>query len=189
MEANTIEQKLERIEKLLISQKTVLNFEELVEYTRLSQSYLYKLTSKGDIPFYRPNGKQLYFNKAEIKKEREAVGLSIPTDVEIEVLAQTWSEHCKHKIFSARIDYENRETGRREVVDLRLVGPCEVGDWVLDAVCRCLGELRREHRRLRLTKSGERMLAGAHKIVSLNDELWSDGRSPPRKLAITSLGS
>ena len=66
MEANTIEQKLERIEKLLISQKTVLNFEELVEYTRLSQSYLYKLTSKGDIPFYRPNGKQLYFNKAEI---------------------------------------------------------------------------------------------------------------------------
>ncbi len=66
MEANTIEQKLERIEKLLISQKTVLNFEELVGYTGLSQSYLYKLTSKGDIPFYRPNGKQLYFNKVEI---------------------------------------------------------------------------------------------------------------------------
>lgn len=66
METNQIEQKLERIEKLLISQKTVLNFEELVEYTGLSQSYLYKLTSKGDIPFYRPNGKQLYFNKAEI---------------------------------------------------------------------------------------------------------------------------
>lgn len=66
METNTIEQKLDRIEKLLISQKTVLNFEELVEYTGLSQSYLYKLTSKGDIPFYRPNGKQLYFNKVEI---------------------------------------------------------------------------------------------------------------------------
>jgi len=28
-----------------------------------------------------------------------------PTDVEIEMLAQTWSEHCKHKIFSANIDY------------------------------------------------------------------------------------
>jgi phosphoribosylformylglycinamidine synthase II len=26
------------------------------------------------------------------------------TDVEIEVLAQTWSEHCKHKIFAATID-------------------------------------------------------------------------------------
>ena len=66
METNTIVEKLERIEKLLLSQKTVINFEELVEYTGLSQSYLYKLTSKGDIPFYRPNGKQLYFNKAEI---------------------------------------------------------------------------------------------------------------------------
>ncbi|MEC5395764.1 helix-turn-helix transcriptional regulator [Bergeyella sp. RCAD1439] len=65
---NNIEQRLDRIEKLLLnSQKTVLNFEELVEFTGLSQSYLYKLTSKGEIPFYRPNGKQLYFNKAEIE--------------------------------------------------------------------------------------------------------------------------
>ena len=28
------------------------------------------------------------------------------TDVEMEVLAQTWSEHCKHKIFAANIQYE-----------------------------------------------------------------------------------
>ncbi len=27
-----------------------------------------------------------------------------PSDVEIETIAQTWSEHCKHKIFSAEID-------------------------------------------------------------------------------------
>ena len=27
-----------------------------------------------------------------------------PTDVEIEALAQTWSEHCKHTIFAARLD-------------------------------------------------------------------------------------
>lgn len=32
-----------------------------------------------------------------------------PTDVEIEMLAQTWSEHCKHKIFGAEIDYEDEE--------------------------------------------------------------------------------
>lgn len=69
MDENRIEQKLERIEKLLLnSQKTVLSFNELVEFTGLSQSYLYKLTSKGDIPFYRPNGKQLYFNKVEIEE-------------------------------------------------------------------------------------------------------------------------
>ncbi len=66
METKIIEEKLERIEQLLISQKTVLNFEELVQYTGLSRSYLYKLTSANNIPYYRPNGKQLYFNKTEI---------------------------------------------------------------------------------------------------------------------------
>ena len=30
-----------------------------------------------------------------------------PTDVEIEVLAQTWSEHCKHKIFNSQITYSD----------------------------------------------------------------------------------
>ncbi len=29
-----------------------------------------------------------------------------PTDVELEMLAQTWSEHCVHKTFKAVIDYE-----------------------------------------------------------------------------------
>ncbi len=28
-----------------------------------------------------------------------------PTDVELECLAQTWSEHCKHKIFNATVTY------------------------------------------------------------------------------------
>jgi phosphoribosylformylglycinamidine synthase II len=28
-----------------------------------------------------------------------------PTDAEVECLAQTWSEHCKHKIFAAPIEY------------------------------------------------------------------------------------
>lgn len=30
-----------------------------------------------------------------------------PTDVELECLAQTWSEHCKHTIFAAKIDQVN----------------------------------------------------------------------------------
>ena len=28
-----------------------------------------------------------------------------PTDVEIETIAQTWSEHCVHKTFKSRIEY------------------------------------------------------------------------------------
>jgi phosphoribosylformylglycinamidine synthase len=47
-----------------------------------------------------------YFSQEHVRKKREALGLSIyPTDVELECIAQTWSEHCKHKIFNATIDY------------------------------------------------------------------------------------
>ncbi|MCE9519485.1 MAG: phosphoribosylformylglycinamidine synthase subunit PurL, partial [Verrucomicrobia bacterium] len=38
-----------------------------------------------------------------------------PTDVELEVIAQTWSEHCKHRIFGALI--EHTLDGKTEVVD------------------------------------------------------------------------
>lgn len=39
-----------------------------------------------------------------------------PTDAELECLAQTWSEHCKHKIFAAPIDFveEDGSTSRIE---------------------------------------------------------------------------
>ena len=30
-----------------------------------------------------------------------------PTDVELETLAQTWSEHCKHKTFSGKVEYKS----------------------------------------------------------------------------------
>lgn len=54
-----------------------------------------------------------YYADPAVKAERESMGLvADPTDAEIEVLAQTWSEHCKHKIFSARIKYQNKETGK-----------------------------------------------------------------------------
>ncbi len=34
-----------------------------------------------------------------------------PSDLEMEVIAQTWSEHCKHKIFNSQIEItENRKT-------------------------------------------------------------------------------
>ncbi|MFN2272604.1 MAG: phosphoribosylformylglycinamidine synthase subunit PurL [Anaerolineae bacterium] len=29
-----------------------------------------------------------------------------PTDLELETLAQTWSEHCQHKAFKSKVDYE-----------------------------------------------------------------------------------
>ncbi|MFA6450215.1 MAG: phosphoribosylformylglycinamidine synthase subunit PurL [bacterium] len=38
-----------------------------------------------------------------------------PTDAELECIAQTWSEHCKHKVFNGIISYV--ENGRKELID------------------------------------------------------------------------
>ena len=59
---------------------------------------------------------QDYFRNPITTEERRRFGLGKKvTDVELEALAQTWSEHCKHKIFNARIDYLDLETGNIEV--------------------------------------------------------------------------
>ncbi|MGL4853772.1 MAG: AIR synthase-related protein [Lentisphaeria bacterium] len=49
---------------------------------------------------------QSYFQHPEVIARRLESGLSAEaTDVELEMLAQTWSEHCSHKIFAANVDY------------------------------------------------------------------------------------
>ncbi len=59
-----------------------------------------------------------HFLQPEVAAERSAYGLGgDPTDAELEMLAQTWSEHCKHKIFASRIEYTDKEAGTRETVD------------------------------------------------------------------------
>ncbi|MBU0673256.1 MAG: phosphoribosylformylglycinamidine synthase subunit PurS [Proteobacteria bacterium] len=58
-----------------------------------------------------------YLTRPETRAARKKYGIGEKiTDVELEVLAQTWSEHCKHKIFAGDIDYENAETGSREQI-------------------------------------------------------------------------
>lgn len=37
-----------------------------------------------------------------------------PTDAEIETIAQTWSEHCKHKTFNSQIEFNNQ--GKKETI-------------------------------------------------------------------------
>ncbi len=55
-----------------------------------------------------------FFARPEVTARRAQLSLTRdPTDVELECLAQTWSEHCKHKIFNATIEY--REPGREPV--------------------------------------------------------------------------
>jgi len=58
---------------------------------------------------------QAYFRDTQ-RQQRQAYGLgTAPTDVELEALAQTWSEHCKHKIFNSTIQYRD-EHGRETLI-------------------------------------------------------------------------
>jgi phosphoribosylformylglycinamidine synthase II len=55
-----------------------------------------------------------------------------PTDVELETLAQTWSEHCQHKAFKARIEYSARG-GMPRILPGGRVLPSE-GDEVIEGL-------------------------------------------------------
>ncbi|HVT29707.1 MAG TPA: AIR synthase related protein, partial [Lacipirellulaceae bacterium] len=76
-----------------------------VEVRNLDDDALMKLSREG----------QLYLQLAEmqtIRRHFRELGRE-PTDVELETIAQTWSEHCSHKTLTGRIAYRD-ETGERQ---------------------------------------------------------------------------
>ncbi|WP_310397440.1 AIR synthase-related protein [Hymenobacter sp.] len=93
---------------------------EIISLTGRSDAELVQL-SKDNI--YALNLEEMravrdYFAAAETQTERQAAGLPAdPTDCELEIIAQTWSEHCKHKEFLALINYKDLETGEEKQVD------------------------------------------------------------------------
>lgn len=61
---------------------------------------------------------QAHFRDPRTQALRREAGLPPePTDCDLEILAQTWSEHCKHKEFNALIRLVDREAGREEMID------------------------------------------------------------------------
>lgn len=65
-----------------------------------------------DIPTIRA-----YFNDAKVKAERQAVGLSDPTDIELEYISQARSDHCNHNTFGGLFRYRDLDKDTREEVD------------------------------------------------------------------------
>lgn len=71
-----------------LATKKVLSFEEAVQFTGLSKSYLYKLTSQQRIPHYKPSGKLIYFERNEL--ERWLIQNRVSTTDEIESKVQSY---------------------------------------------------------------------------------------------------
>ncbi|HET6450901.1 MAG TPA: AIR synthase-related protein [Spirochaetia bacterium] len=62
---------------------------------------------------------QAHFQDPQVTASRRSRGLPPgPTDVELEMIAQTWSEHCKHKIFNAVVRYcdAGESSGSEQVI-------------------------------------------------------------------------
>lgn len=54
------------LENLLIPAKETLTLEEAAVFLGMKRSTLYKMTHEHTIPFYRPNGKMIYFEKSDL---------------------------------------------------------------------------------------------------------------------------
>lgn len=65
---NEVLKEIQTLKKLtIVAAKNVLTLEEAALITGLQKSYLYRLTSKHEIPFYKPNCKMLYFDRKELE--------------------------------------------------------------------------------------------------------------------------
>ncbi len=90
-----------------------------------------------DIPTVRK-----YFLRRDILKRRKQAGLDLPTDVELEYISQSRSDHCNHNSFKGLFRYHDLSSGYKEVVD-NLFKTCieaptlavkEKKDWVISVL-------------------------------------------------------
>lgn len=67
-ENKTLAHRLEVVENVVALAKEVLTLEEAAMFIGVKRSQLYKMTHKQAIPFYKPNGKLVYFERSELLK-------------------------------------------------------------------------------------------------------------------------
>lgn len=89
-----LREQLDRIERYsLLAAKNVLCLDDVAILTGLSKSHLYKLTCNHQIPHYKPNGKQIYFDRLEIESWMKQN--RIATDDEIEQKTTNYLVKCR----------------------------------------------------------------------------------------------
>ena len=90
------------LEKQVFHTKNVLSFEEASRFLNLSKSYLYKLTSGNLIPHYKPQGKMLYFERAELEAWLRRNPVKTQAQIEAEAQQYVLGHSSKKKYRCAR---------------------------------------------------------------------------------------
>mgnify|MGYP006350250351 FL=1 len=61
-----IQTRVDSLEDILFQGKEVLSLEEAAKFMGIARSSLYKMTHQQAIPFYKPNGKLVFFEKSDL---------------------------------------------------------------------------------------------------------------------------
>lgn len=61
-----IEERIKALEKIFLCQKEIFNLDEAAMFIGVSKSNLYKMTAYRKIPHYKPAGRYIYFERAEL---------------------------------------------------------------------------------------------------------------------------
>ena len=82
-----LQKRMAFLEDLLIPAKETLTLEEAAVFLGMKRSTLYKMTHEHTIPFYRPNGKMIYFEKSDllewVRQNREDSNAEIAEEARI----------------------------------------------------------------------------------------------------------
>lgn len=101
-----------KVDHLTLDTKEQKKFQVvLVNLLKSSDKELMRISTEG----------QLFLNLNEmrtIKKHFQKLKRN-PTDCELETIAQTWSEHCRHKTFRGNIRYQYTEGGKKKTKHIK----------------------------------------------------------------------
>jgi phosphoribosylformylglycinamidine synthase subunit PurSL len=100
-----------------------------VELRKLTDEQLTKLSREGHLFLSLAEMKAIHGYYREQGRE--------PTDIELETLAQTWSEHCVHKTLKSAVDVEVQDA------DGKLIGTRRYGNLIKETVFKATADLTR----------------------------------------------
>ena len=93
-----LQKRMDAVEDNLDNAKEVLSVEEAARFMDIARSSLYKMTSDRSIPFYRPNGKMIYFEKADILewiRKNRVMPVMYDVDKELEPKSRSSEQQSK----------------------------------------------------------------------------------------------
>lgn len=85
--------------RIALYHKDTMNIEEVSIYTGLSKNQIYRLTSDRTIPHSKPNGKTVYFSRAEIDQWLMSNPIATTTDINSRAIAYTMMLRNGHRRF------------------------------------------------------------------------------------------